>query len=217
MKRALYFILLIGSLLAGIASVVIPAANMFTNAFSSIDLNPESGEFPSTHSCPEGETPIEVREAFRDTFGGTTSVGTRSTYYCEDAQGTRTDVTAQVGLDMTLGENFFSNLGTATLLPMLFFGIFTLLLVYGIIATMNNSLRSRPTMYPVNTWQSSMPLQSFQQTPSSQVFPLDEAPSPPKQTVAERLKQLDELLAVGLITQEEYDQQRTAILDSLSQ
>jgi hypothetical protein len=239
MKKTLYVILLIASFVVGVGAMLWPAYEAAKDAFASAGRQP--GEYPGDHDCPPGQTPIEVVTGFREVFGGTTSTGTRTALFCEDASGNRVNVSgAELNSEVS---SILRKVVIGIVVSIVAWIVFAVLVAAGAKSMLSDLIhRSRTkrattfATYSVNVagGEEGATTAGLDPQTAKQVSDILEGlglnvggltsepaepdrPSGPTRTVAQRLQELSDLREAGLITRGEYEEQRRTILRSLGE
>jgi len=203
-------------LFAGIILVIVGVIGIGTS-FSNF-TPPDISDFEASAQdlCEEGEKLVEERGASEFTPGNGYSSSVR--YFCENLEGQRREVTAQ------FVENIFGEISTifpalgGSLLFVGLCGLGGLLAFIGFLAVIiGGGSRSKtvnvPVGVPTGTRLGGQPISSSADLAS---FLGSSSSKPTSNTdLTARLRQLENALKNGLISQEEYDRLRQQILDSM--
>lgn len=189
----------------GVVLLIVGIGGMLTNGFS--PTNSLTDAPTAEQLCEEGETLVDETGASVYTPGQ--GYGRSVQYYCEDEDGNRRNVTGEFVEDLFgsaggfIGDMMGSFLwgGLASLGGTLL----TLGLIFTFVGRMN-----RQTQQMVGQYTSTF-------TPTTYVSPSTPTspPAPSGGTLADRLRQLDDARAQGLLKPEEYERLRKQALDEL--
>jgi len=189
-----------------IGLTLIIAAAMIMVITLSVDRYDFSANIVAAYLCEPNESIIVERRTIAQA-----TVNFTTFYYCEDSEGQRRDITARYGLASTLG--FLIPFGFG--MPILMLGVW-----------LNRRARRKAMTSNLGVYNlsggatvkmSNSNLSPTQQAQVEQVllsvgnaFGTAESPN----TLADRLKQLQDAYEQGLISSEEYEQTRQAIINS---